>query len=136
MNMQVEQAVAMWLADTNLFNDAVILKGQYDDEVPNDKIIIYVACENTDSPAAALYLASVRLIISSPAVIENNIEEHNTYCLALRSALRTASTMVPYFANESIKCCGAILNNWADSQDNQRWLSQANLTIGIVDLLA
>jgi len=136
MNMQVEEAVAAWLTETNLFNDAVIVRGQYDQEVPNDRVVIYVACENTDSPATALYLASVRIIISSPAVIEDSLEEHNIYCLSLRSALRTASTMAPHFAAVSIDCRGAVLNNWADSQDNNRWLSQANLTIGIVDLLA
>jgi hypothetical protein len=136
MNLPTEQAVAMWLADSGYFNDAIILKGQNDEEVPNDKAVIYVACENTDSPATALYLASVRIIISSPAVIEDSLEDHRVTCLALRAVLRNAATMVTPFASESIACRGAVLNNWADSQDKNRWLSQASLTIGIVDLLA
>lgn len=136
MNLPTEQAIAMWLSDNNPFDSAVILKGQSDEEVPNDKVIVYVACENTESSALSLYLASVRIIISSPAVIEDNIEVHRTYCLALRAILKNASGMVPYFANESLGCRGAVLNKWADSQDNQRWLSEASLTIGIVDLLA
>lgn len=138
MNLQVEQAVAMWLSDNNPFDSTVILRGQSDQEVPNDRVITYVACETTESPATALYLASVRIILSSPAVMEGSLESHRVYCQALRAILKIASTMVPYFTDESIgcRCVGAVLNNWADSQDNQRWLSEANLTIGLVDLLA
>ena len=136
MNLPTEQAVASWLTASGQFADAVILKGQSDEEVPNDKVVIYVACENTDTSAPSLYLASVRIILSSPAVIDGSLDAHRAICLSLRAILKNAAGMVPYFTNQYLKCCGAVLNNWADSQDNQRWLSQANLTIGIVDLLA
>jgi hypothetical protein len=37
------------------------------------------------------------------------------------------------FFPEGITCAGASVNTWNESQSNDRWMSQVNLTLGMVE---
>jgi hypothetical protein len=51
---------------------------------------------------------------------------------SLRGTLNDAETMADFFP-EGITCAGASINTWNESQSNDRWMSQVNLTLGMVE---
>ena len=135
MNTTIEQAIADWLASLETFAGITIHPGQSDEEIPNDREMIYVVCNGTESPAPSLYSASVQIVISTPELIEGNLAIHKSIVASLRTALREADIMESFFP-ESTRCVGAVLNKWDDSQDGGRWTTAADITLGIIDSLA
>jgi len=135
MNTTIEQAIANWLESIAAFAGITIHPGQSDEEIPNDREMIYVVCNNTESPAPSLYSASVQIVISTPELIEGNLAVHKSIVASLRTALREADAMAEYFP-DSTRCVGAVLNKWDDAQDSGRWTTAADITLGIVDALA
>lgn len=132
MNLQTEQSVRAWLADLEAFEGIAIHCGQSDEEIPSDEPLITVACEDINTPAATLYIATLRIIVSSPSVIEDSLDSHRSLVASLRSTLADAEDMAEFFP-ESITCAGASINTWNESQSNNRWLSQVNMTLGLVE---
>lgn len=134
MNTTIEQAVADWLDSLETFAGITIHPGQSDEEIPNDREMIYVICNNTESPAPSLYSASVQIIISTPELIDGNLIVHKSLVSGLRESLKNAGGMADYFP-DSARCVGAVINKWDDSQDDGRWTTAADLTLGIVDVI-
>jgi len=132
MNLLIEQSVRDWLADLEAFEGIAIHCGQSDEEIPNDAPLIMVACEDINAPAPTLYIASVRLIVSTPSVMADALTDHRNLVASLRSTLNDAETMADFFP-EGITCAGASVNTWNESQSNDRWMSQVNLTLGMVE---
>lgn len=132
MNLQVEQSVRDWLASLEAFEGIAIHCGQSDEEIPNDEPLITVACEDINTPALTLYIASVRVIVSSPSVIDGSLDSHRSLVASLRSTLADAEAMANFFP-EGITCAGASVNTWNESQGGDRWLSQVNLSLGLVE---
>ena len=135
MNTTIEQAIAAWIASLSAFARIAIHAGQSDEEIPNDIPVIYVVCNNTESPAPSLYSASVQIIISTPEVIVDNLDVHQSLVASMRTALREVDGF-PDFFPASTRCAGAVINKWDDAQDSGRWTTAADLTLGIVDALA
>lgn len=135
MNTTIEQAIAAWLASVSAFVGITIHAGQSDEEIPNDYPVIYVICNNTESPAHSLYSATAQIIISTPEIITSNLEAHKSLVAGLRALLREADGMASFFP-DSTRCVGAAINKWDDSQDGGRWTTAADITLGIVDKLA
>ena len=135
MNTTIEQAIAAWLASVSAFASIAIHAGQSAEEIPNDYPVIYVVCNNTESPAHSLYSAIVQVIISTPEIIEGNLAVHTSLVSSLRDLLREADAMAQFFP-DSTCCVGAAINKWDDSQDSGRWTTAADMTLGIVDKLA
>ena len=132
MNLQVEQSVRDWLASLEAFEGIAIHCGQSDEEIPNDEPLITVACEDLNTPAATLYIASVRVIVSSPSVIDGSLDSHRSLVASLRSTLGDAEAMAEFFPI-GITCAGASVNTWNESQGGDRWLSQVIMTLGLVE---
>ncbi|MEY3726452.1 MAG: GTPase, partial [Chloroflexota bacterium] len=82
MNLQIEQSVRDWLASLEAFEGIAIHCGQSDDEIPNDEPLIMVACEDINTPAPTLYVASVRLIVSTPSVMADALTDRSERFLA------------------------------------------------------
>lgn len=135
MNTTIEQAIAAWLAALSDFAGIRIHAGQSDEEIPNDRPVIYVVCNSTNSPASSLYSAAVQIVISTPEVIVDNLSVHKSLVASLRAALRETENMADHFPSSTL-CAGAVLNKWDDAQDNGRWTTAADITLGIVDRLA
>jgi len=135
MNTTIEQAIASWIASLSAFAGVLIHAGQSDEEIPNDLPIIYVVCNNTESPAPSLYSSAVQVIISTPEIIADNLDVHKSLIASMRTALREVDGFAAFFP-ESTRCVGAVINKWDDSQDSGRWTTAADLTLGIVDMLA
>ena len=132
MNLLIEQSVKEWLESDATLNAAIIHCGQSDDEIPNDGPLITVSCEDTSIQAPTLYLATVRLIIASPCVMEDSLSSHRAIVASLRTILKNAATISDYFP-APLQCVGAAISNIAESQSNQKWLSSISLTVGIVE---
>jgi hypothetical protein len=135
MNTTIEKAFAEWLASFSGFEGINIHPGQSDEEIPNDEAIVYIVCNSTNSPASSLYIASVQIVISTPEVIEGNIEVHKGIVESLRTAFRQAELLSSFFPS-TIVCMGSVLNKWDDAQNDGRWTTAADITVGIVDRLA
>ena len=135
MNVVIEQSVAAWIKADRAFDGVAIHAGQSDQEIPNDYPVIYVVCNNTESPALSLYSANVQIVISTPEIIVGNLSIHESIVESLRELLRTADSMEKNFPL-SARCVGACINKWDDSQDSGRWTTAASLTLGIIDMLA
>ncbi len=132
MNLQTEQSVRDWLASLDPFEGIAIHCGQSDEEIPSDEPLITVACEDINTPAATLYIATLRIIVSSPSVIEGSLDSHRSLVASLRSTLADAEDMAEFFPI-GITCAGASVNTWNESQGGDRWLSQVNMTLGLVE---
>lgn len=132
MNLQTEQSVRDWLASLEAFEGIAIHCGQSDEEIPSDEPLITVACEDINTPAATLYIASLRIIVGSPSVIEGSLNSHRSLVASLRATLADAEDMAEFFPI-GITCAGASVNTWNESQGGDRWLSQVNLTLGLVE---
>ena len=132
MNLQIEQSVRAWLADQEAFEGIAIHCGQSDEEIPSDAPLITVACEDINTPAATLYIASMRIIVGSPSVIEGSLDTHRSLVASLRATLADAEDMAEFFPI-GITCAGASVNTWNESQGGDRWLSQVNMTLGLVE---
>ena len=132
MNLQIEQSVRAWLADQEAFEGIAIHCGQSDEEIPSDAPLITVACEDINTPAATLYIASLRIIVGSPSIIEGSLDSHRSLVASLRATLADAEDMAEFFPI-GITCAGASVNTWNESQGGDRWLSQVNLTLGLVE---
>lgn len=135
MNTTIEQAIAAWLASLAAFTSIPIHAGQSDEEIPNETPVIYVVCNSTSSPAPSLYSASVQVVISTPELIAGNLAVHQAIVAHLRTAFREADA-IAYFFPPATPCAGAVLHKWDDSQENGRWTTAADITLGIVDRLA
>ena len=132
MNLQTEQSVRDWLASLEAFEGIAIHCGQSDEEIPSDEPLITVACEDINTPAATLYIASLRIIVGSPSVIDGSLDSHRSLVASLRATLADAEDMAEFFPI-GITCAGASVNTWNESQGGDRWLSQVNLTLGLVE---
>lgn len=135
MNTTVEQAIAAWLESLATFAGITIHPGQSDEEIPNDREMIYVVCNSTQSPAPSRYYASVQIVITTPEIIEGNLAVHTSLVSAMRTALREGNGFGSFFP-DSTRCSGAVINKWDDSQDSGRWTTSADITLGIKDMLA
>lgn len=135
MNTTVEQAIAAWLESLATFEGITIHPGQSDEEIPNDRVMIYVVCNNTESPAPSLYYANVQIVISTPEIIDGNLAVHNSLVSAMRTSLREGDGFESFFPS-STRCVGAVVNKWDDSQDSGRWATAADITVGVKDILA
>lgn len=132
MNTTIEQALAAWLATIPAFAGITIHPGQSDDEIPNDLVMIYVVCGNTESPANRLYVASVQIVVTTPECT-GSLENHKSLVANLKTALGDAEEIANYFPSAT-PCKGASINFWTDSQDSGRWTTAADLTLGVVDI--
>lgn len=132
MNLQIEQSVRDWLASLEAFEGIAIHCGQSDEEIPSDAPLITVACEDINTPAATLYIATLRIIVGSPSIIEGSLDSHRSLVASLRATLADAEDMAEFFPI-GITCAGASVNTWNESQGGDRWLSQVNLTLGLVE---
>jgi hypothetical protein len=133
MNITIEQAIKSWLEDSTELAGQTILCGQSDEEVPNDAPFVMIDCNDTRADSPALYVATIRILVSSPCVMENSLTDHRATVANLRELLKIADGMASYFpANLVYK--GIAINGWNDSQGDERWVSAVNLVIGLVDV--
>jgi len=133
MNLTVEKAITDWLKSLSEFEGVIIHPGQFDEEIPNDEAFVVVICADTDAPASTLYVAPVIITISTPEMIEGGLELHKNLVASLKAALKLDDNFTAFFPADS-QCVGAELLKWNDQQDDGRWTTSADLTLGIIEI--
>lgn len=132
MNTTIERAIAAWLKSLAAFANVAIHAGQSEEEIPNDYPVIYVVCSGSDSPASLLYVSNVSVVISTPEIIEEGLLQHDQIVADMRAALKDLQA-VPSFFPPAYTCAGVDLNRWDDQQEDGRWTTAAELTVGVID---
>jgi hypothetical protein len=133
MNLAIEQSIQSWLIQKiSPFTNAVIHCGQSDEEIKNDQQMLVVSCEETQMQSPTLYIATVRLIISTPC-INGNLEEHRALYNILRLQLKNADPITSFFPSY-LECINASIVSIAESQSNQKWLSSITIAFGIEEI--
>jgi hypothetical protein len=133
MNLTVEKSLTDWLKSLAEFAGLYIHAGQTDEEIPNDYPVIYVIAAETDSPANTLYVSPVQIIVSTPEIIEDSFQTHADLVAKLKAAIKTADNFTGFFPQDA-QCVGAELNKWNDQQDDGRWTTSAELTLGVIEI--
>ena len=132
MNMEIETAVAAWIGSISDLMGMAIHPGQTDEEIPNDEPVIFVACDSAAATAPSLYIASVKIIISSPVVITGSLAAHKAAVAILRSSISDSAAIANQFA-QPLSCRGGSMSGWDDSRTQTHWTTEITLTLGIVD---
>ena len=133
MNLLIEQSIRSWLIEeVSPFAPSAIRCGQSDEEVLHDQQTIVVSCEETRMQAPTLYVATVRLIISTPCLNET-LESHRFLYSQVRARLKNAPTIPEYFP-EDINCIDSAITSIAESQSDQKWLSSITIAFGIKEV--
>lgn len=132
MNTTIERAIAAWLKSLTAFASVAIHAGQSEEEIPNDYPVIYVVCSGSDSPASLLYVSNVSVVISTPEVIEEGLLQHDQIVADMRAALKDLQA-IPSFFPPAYTCAGVELNKWDDQQEDGRWTTASELTVGVID---
>jgi hypothetical protein len=131
MNLEVESALAAWLRATPAFDGLPVHTGQSSDPIPNDQPVLIVGVENTELIAAGFYRVTASIVLATPSVLEGALDNHAALSSALRDSLLAAADLAASFPS-SLHLAGADLRTLTESQQNDRWLTTAALSLGLV----
>lgn len=130
MNLAIEAALASWLRSLDPFEGLAIHTGQSNEEIPGDQPVAIVSVSNNEVLGPSLYRIRASFAIATPAAAPDSLETHTALCAALRSAIFSTPALASHFEPPML-LAGALVNSIAESQDSGRWLSTAEVTLGI-----
>jgi hypothetical protein len=131
VNLEVESSLAAWLRATPAFDGIPVHTGQSSDPIPNDQPVLIVGVESTELVATGLYRVSASIVLATPSVLEGALDNHAALATALRDSLLAATDLGTAFP-ASLLLAGADLRTWAESQQDGRWLTTAQILLGLV----
>jgi hypothetical protein len=132
MNLEVESSLAAWLRALPAFDGIPVHTGQSSDPIPNDQPVLIVGVESTEAVVRGLYKVSATIVLTTPAVVEAALETHAALAGSLKTSLLAADLLADSFA-APLTLAGADLRTWSESQQDGRWLTTAQLTLGLVE---
>jgi len=127
MNLAIEAALASWLRSLDPFEGLAIHTGQTNEEIPGDASALVVACDTIEAVGGQLHRATASILLTTPAVLD--IEHHTTLAAALRTAVYSPTALDAAFAPAVLH--GAVLLSYSETQASDRWLTTAQLVLGI-----
>lgn len=130
MNLATESAFAAWLSGLETLDGYVIHTGQSGEVVPGDETAVIASCEDSDSPVSSLYLATVRLIVATPAHKPESLETHRTVAEAVRAAVADPTDLGDAFA-APVTYRGLKIMSVAEQREENRWLTTITLRVGV-----
>lgn len=131
MNIDIETSLAAWLRSLPAFDGVPVHTGQSADPIPADQPVLIVGVDSTEVLTGNLYKTTASVVLATPAIQEGALEAHSPLSSALRNSLLTATLMDAAFP-PSITLAGAVLTAISESRDSDRWLTTANLTLGLI----
>ena len=131
MNLEIENAIAAWLRSLPEFDGIAIHTGQSADTIPGDAPSVIAACEQAEPVVMGLYRATVRIVFSTPAVLD--LDLHRQSAAALKTAILSPDDLPEFFA-ENVHLAGAVLTNMSESVASDRWITSAELVLGLSEI--
>ena len=132
MNIGVETSLAAWLRATPAFDGIPVHTGQSSDPIPNDQPVLIVGVESTEAIVRGLYKVTASIVLATPSVVEAALETHAALASSLKTSLLAADQLADSFA-APLTLAGADLRIWSESQQDGRWITTAQLTLGLVE---
>lgn len=129
MNLPTEAAFVSWLGAIEDLDGISIHGGADSQVVPGDATAVIASCEDADSPVSTLYLATVRIIVSTASLDPAAIDTHKTVSAALRGAVVTLTDIDEHF--EDISFRGHKVQSVAEQREDNRWTTTFTLLVGI-----
>lgn len=133
MNAIIENSLRDWLNSTADFADSAIHTGQSSETIPGDQPVIFVACETVEPVAMGYYKFTAQIIVSTPCVIEESLTAHQALSDALKAEIYDIAPLVN-FLPQTMHIAGVTLNSFGQSQSNERWVTTADIVIGIIEI--
>jgi hypothetical protein len=131
MNLEIETALSSWLRSLPEFDGIAIHTGQSSDEIPGDGPSVIAACEQAEPVVMGLYRATVRIVFSTPAMLD--LDLHRQSAAALKTAILSPDDL-PEFFPENIHLAGAVLTSMSESVASDRWITSAELVLGLSEI--
>ena len=131
MNLEIETALAAWLRAQPAFDGVPVHTGQSADTIPGDAPSVIVACEQAEPVVMGLYRATVRIVFSTPAVLD--LDLHRQAAASLKTAILSPDDL-PDFFPQNIHLAGAVLTNMSESVASDRWITAAELVLGLSEI--
>lgn len=133
MTLEVQHALASLFRAADEFEGIAIHASSDDKEIPGDGSAIVVACDTAESPVAGLYRATVQIVLSTPCLLQDGLETHRTLASVLRQQLGDLAQLSEHLP-ETLAYSGRHLSSWADSREDERWITTAELVVGVREI--
>lgn len=131
MNLEIETALSAWLRSLPEFDGIAVHTGQSSDAIPGDAPSVIAACEQAEPVVMGLYRATVRIVFSTPSVLELDLHRHAA--ASLKSAILSPDDLPDFFPT-NIHLAGAVLTNMSESVASDRWITSAELVLGLSEI--
>jgi hypothetical protein len=133
MSLEVQHALASLFRAADEFDGIAIHASSDDKEIPGDQPAVVVVCDTAESPVAGLYRATVQITLSTPCLLQDGLETHRTLASVLRQQLGDLAQLSTHLP-ETLAYSGRHLTSWSDSREDERWLTTAELVLGIREI--
>lgn len=133
MTLEVQHALASLFRAADEFEGVAIHTSSDDKEIPGDQPALVIVCDTAESPVAGLYRATVQLTLSTPCLLQDGLETHRTLAAFLRQLLGDLAQVSEHLP-ETLAYSGRHLTSWSDSREDERWLTTAELVLGIREI--
>lgn len=133
MTLEVQHAIAALFRSADEFEGIAIHASSDEKEIPGDQSALVIVCDTAESPVAGLYRATVQIVLSTPCLLQDGLETHRTLASVLRHQLGDLAQLSEHLP-ETLAYGGRHLSSWADSREDERWLTTAELILGIREI--
>ncbi len=133
MTLEVQHALASLFRAAEELEGVAIHASSDDKEIPGDQPALVVVCDTAESPVAGLYRATVQVTLSTPCLLQEGLETHRTLSTMLRQLLGDIAQLSTYLP-ATLAYSGRYLSSWSDSREDERWITTAELVIGVREI--
>lgn len=133
MTLEIQHALAALFRTAEAFDGLAIHASSDDQEIPGDQSALVVACDTAESPVAGLYRATVQITLSTPCILQDGLEAHRALATVLRQQLGDLARLSTHLP-ETLAYSGRHLSQWNDSREDDRWLTTAELAVGVREI--
>lgn len=133
MTLEVQHALASLFRAAQEFEGVAIHASSDEKEIPGDQPALVVVCDTAESPVAGLYRATVQITLSTPCLLPEGLETHRVLATMLRQLLGDIAQLSEHLP-ETLAYSGRHLTSWSDSREDERWLTTAELVLGIREI--
>jgi hypothetical protein len=132
MTLDTQNSIAAHLRSVAALEGVAIHTSSSELEIPGDASAIVVSCDTAESPVAGLYRATVQISLSTPCLLPDALETHRTLASILRPAVNLDSVSTKFPAH--LAYSGRHLTTWSESREDERFLTTAELVVGVREI--
>jgi hypothetical protein len=130
VNIDIETSLAAWLRALPAFDGVPVHTGQSVDPIPADQPVLIVGVESVDPVAAGFHIARASIVLATSSVPEGGLEAHTALADSLSTSLLALDALAAAFPPHLV-LAGADLRSLAATQSDGRWLTTADLSLGV-----